>query len=636
MDSYRPGDNDPRQLRDYRGSDDNDSDLGIQIRGAANNRRASDSRPSSSSRRPYYDPDMPSRQRHDDYQGGYRNRSDDRYDNSYSSSSDYHGRNYHERGYARRDYYSRDGGGRRYESRGYAPHDYRDYAPHDYRDYHDFSEQDSYSEPQEPPASTGEEDVSHDSTEVPFLIIRRLKNTVDEALLSKGLEKLDLDDNEPEPPAMPAVPGGPPIVTPAAPPGATPGSLKRVFLIRDRLSEKSLSYGFAEYHTVSDAKAALAKAGQLADKCTIASKQVIVDFPHAGVFPISEPAKDPRFTFQLSNGSTHRYRDNRYYASAYEVNMKAPAPPKAPVVQAGAKAKTNTNKKRSTNSQALDTLDSDNSKRKKVKTSATQNLAIATLWGKKQAELNGEDGGEEAEDESDSNSNHPATSVNPPELDANLDSGIVKHDAEFQSFVAPAKNMGEGVLSCYLCYRNLKGLSTAEKHVRESDMHKQNFQDPEKLKLGFERMEKAGVGKNATIKVQQEPADSAEPARPEYRDRAKERREAEAKTGGKKVKVSLKEASQKKGAVENKPVAPSYGKGKKMLQNAGWEEGKGLGSGDGISAPIEQLSYAAGVGLGHESSKKGDAVEEAARSTRGGDFLEQTKNSARERFSRMG
>ncbi|KAF7187720.1 putative RNA-binding protein C57A7.13 [Pseudocercospora fuligena] len=614
MDSYRPGDNDP----------------GIQIRGAANNRRASDSRPTSSSRRPYNDPDMPSRQRYDDHQSGYRNRSDDRYDNSYSSSSDYHGRNYHERGHDRRDYYSRDGGGRRYESRGYAPRDYPDY-----HDYHDFSEQDPYSEPQEPPASTGEEDISYDGTALQFLLIRGLKNTVDEALLSKGLEKLDLDDNEPKPPAMPVVPGGPPIATPAAPPGATPGSLKRVFLIRDRLSEKSLSYGFAEYHTFSDAKAALAKAGQLADKCTIASKQIMVDFPHAGVFPISEQAKDPRFTFQLSNGTTHRYRDDRYYASAYEVNMKAPVPPKAPAVQADAKSKTN--KKRSTNAQALDTLDSDNSKRKKVKSSATQNLAIATLWGKKQAELNGEDGVEEAEDDSDSNSNHPTTSANPPNSGANLDFGIVKDDAELQSFVAPAKNMGEGVLSCYLCYTNLKPPVTAEKHVMGSKVHKQNSEDPEKLKLGFERMEKAGVGKDATIKIQREgPSESADAGKSEYRDRAKERRQAEAKMGGTKVKVSLKEASKKQGAVEDKPVAPSYGKGKKMLQNAGWEEGKGLGSGGGIAAPIEQSSYAAGVGLGHESSKKGDAIEEAARLTKGGDFLEQTKNVARERFSRMG
>ncbi|EME86583.1 uncharacterized protein MYCFIDRAFT_77572 [Pseudocercospora fijiensis CIRAD86] len=628
MDSYRPGDNDPRQLRDYRGSDDDDSDPGIQIRGAANNRRASDSRPPSPSRRPYNDPDMPSRQRYDEYQGGYRNRSDDRYDNSYSSSSDYQGRNYHGRGYTSRDYYNRNRGGRRYDPRGYQPREYPDY-----HEYHDFSEQDPYSELQEPPASTGEEDLSYDGTALQFLLIRGLKNTVDEALLSKGLEKLDVDDKEPKPTAMPVVPGGPPPAMPAAPPGATPGSLKRVFLVRDRLSEKSLSYGFAEYHTFSDAKAALAKARQLADKCTIASKRIKVDFPHSGVFPISEPAKDPRFTFQLSNGSTRRYRDDRYYASAYEVNMKAPASPKASVAQADVKAKTN--KKRSTTCQALDTLDSDSSKRKKVKSSATQNLAIATLWGKKQLELNGEDGDEEVEDESDSNSHHPATSVHPPDSSANLVSGTVKEAAEMQSFVAPAKNVGEDedVLSCYLCYRNLKGLHTAEKHVRESEMHKQNFQDPEKLKLGFERMKKAGVGKNATIKVQED--ESAEPAKPEYRDRAEERRQTAAKTGTK-VKVSLKAVSQKKGAVENKPVTPSYGKGKKMLQNAGWEEGKGLGSGDGIAAPIEQLSYAAGVGLGHESSKKGDAIEQAAKSTRGDDFLEQTKNVARERFSRMG
>jgi hypothetical protein len=73
-----------------------------------------------------------------------------------------------------------------------------------------------------------------------------------------------------------------------------------------------------------------------------------------------------------------------------------------------------------------------------------------------------------------------------------------------------------------------------------------------------------------------------------------------------------------------------------MLQKSGYVEGEGLGGvGEGITTPIGQNLYAAGVGLGHEGSKKGDAVEEAERLTKGGDFVEMTKESAKRRFESM-
>ncbi|KAK3080730.1 hypothetical protein LTR53_020514, partial [Teratosphaeriaceae sp. CCFEE 6253] len=79
-----------------------------------------------------------------------------------------------------------------------------------------------------------------------------------EDLFAKGLEKLYLD------------PGTTPAVGPQT--GAADGSLRRVLIVRDRITDKSMHYGFAEYHSISDATAALAKAEAMGEKCTIASK----------------------------------------------------------------------------------------------------------------------------------------------------------------------------------------------------------------------------------------------------------------------------------------------------------------------------------------------------------------------------
>lgn len=70
----------------------------------------------------------------------------------------------------------------------------------------------------------------------------------------------------------------------------------------------------------------------------------------------------------------------------------------------------------------------------------------------------------------------------------------------------------------------------------------------------------------------------------------------------------------------------------------GWSAGTALGAqGTGVTAPIPTEVYAQGVGLGAEGSKLGDAVEEAGRNTRNryDEFLEKTKQTARERYGRM-
>ncbi|GIZ38685.1 hypothetical protein CKM354_000209300 [Cercospora kikuchii] len=457
-----------------------------------------------------------------------------------------------------------------------------------------------------------------------------------EAVLHKGLEKLYQDelqapqDAAVPPPSLP--PGGEASVAallaslplkPLPLPGALPGSLKRVFVIRDRETDKSLSFGFAEYHTISDAKAALAKATTLGDKFTISSKKIEICYPHMGVFPVVVPGQfgsDGRYSFQ--RGSVmHEYHDKRYYASVQDVNPEPPTRPETPT-QSGNTKDTKNNKKRPRESAGISSLEGEGTT-KKVKIGEPKELGIVNLWQKKQAELRGE-----IAEKDDSR---------PPS------SGSEQHtteEAPQQSYVHQKTKGGKLQTTCYLCSSQLSADVTPAQHVAGSKKHLTLLQDEAKVKLAWERLAKFGITADQTVKVEVKVAEKTEPEKKEWRDRAKERRIQEAKAGTtEKVKVSLKDVKKKEGggaSAQQKPTKPSYGKGMAMLQKAGWAEGEGLGAGGGITAPIEQMSYNAGVGLGHEGAKRGDANEEAERATRGGDgWVEKTKDLARERFERM-
>ena len=123
----------------------------------------------------------------------------------------------------------------------------------------------------------------------------------------------------------------------------------------------------------------------------------------------------------------------------------------------------------------------------------------------------------------------------------------------------------------------------------------------------------------------------------EYRDRAKERRQAFG--ASKKISLPLKKsATQPEEASQNEP-APAPSKGASLLGKMGWSAGEGLGAqGTGMTAPIATDMYVQGVGLGAQGGKIGDAVDEAERNTKGGygEFLERTRDKAKERFQQMG
>lgn len=124
----------------------------------------------------------------------------------------------------------------------------------------------------------------------------------------------------------------------------------------------------------------------------------------------------------------------------------------------------------------------------------------------------------------------------------------------------------------------------------------------------------------------------------EYRDRAKERRQAFGTS--EKISLPLKkqpsQAEASKPEETEKPPAPS--KGASLLGKMGWSAGEGLGAqGTGRTQAIATDMYVQGVGLGAQGGRIGDAVDEAERNTKGGygEFLERTRDKAKERFEKM-
>lgn len=101
--------------------------------------------------------------------------------------------------------------------------------------------------------NSGDSDASPNGTPSQFLLIRGLEPTVTEDLLAKGVAKLYKPTRRSSPPessgskktnAKIASTTGDSNL------GAKEGSLRRVLLVRDRHSNESWRYGFAEFGTV--------------------------------------------------------------------------------------------------------------------------------------------------------------------------------------------------------------------------------------------------------------------------------------------------------------------------------------------------------------------------------------------------
>ncbi|KAI4272665.1 MAG: hypothetical protein LQ337_005148 [Flavoplaca oasis] len=478
---------------------------------------------------------------------------------------------------------------------------------------------------QPPSMNSGDSDASPNGTPSQFLLLRGLEPTVSEDLLAKGVSKLYKPSRRSTPPTASSSKKGISKVastTGDANLGAKEGSLRRVLLVRDRRSNESWRYGFAEFATVEEAQAAFVRFNSF-DKFTISSKPVTVDYVHAGVFVPVFSASDPdEFCFNpLGNTATKlAYWDKEAYVSQLAVSS-GPADLSSGAADGQVKSSADIAAAAAEGEGLLQSGKENDVKAKKRKAEATnaaaklKKTAPAHLqfWSNRHAELHGI----KSESSQDQNTDDPKSKKGSSGAAAEDNSNLT------ETFANPEKKC------CYLCSRQFKAEAEVNKHERLSQLHRDNLKNDQLVAQARAKMTKAGLSTTVTTQ-----GDGSE-----YRDRAKERRAAFG--GSKKISLPLKkQASQPENTESNvseQPPPPS--KGASLLGKMGWSAGEGLGAqGTGRTEAITTEMYMQGVGLGAQGGKIGDAVDEAGRNTVGGyaGFAERTRDKAKERFEKMG
>ena len=174
---------------------------------------------------------------------------------------------------------------------------------------------------------------------------------------------------------------------------------------------------------------------------------------------------------------------------------------------------------------------------------------------------------------------------------------------------------------CLLCVRQFRTEAEVNKHERLSKLHRDN--------LGNEEMKAKALDRIAKSKAKVDNGSA-------YRDRAKERRHTYNQPRRPVNEVFAVQSDAPASLTREQP--PVQSKGAALLGKMGWTAGEGLGAqGTGITAPVTTDLYVQGVGLGAQGGKLGDAIDEAQRNTSSGygEFLERTKDKAKERFHSM-
>jgi len=182
-----------------------------------------------------------------------------------------------------------------------------------------------------------------------------------------------------------------------------------------------------------------------------------------------------------------------------------------------------------------------------------------------------------------------------------------------------------------------------DKHERSRN-HKTALDEPEKIKAATQRLAK-----------QTQKTVSAEGGE-QYRDRAKERREAfnqpnrpalinpnpktqvEATTMTMTMTTSTTKANTATATPKSESKSESKSKGSAMLAKMGWTAGTGLGADNaGRTSIIETKAYQAGVGLGADGGDLGDAAALGERRTQNSyaDFVSTVQDKARARYEQL-
>ncbi|ORY55278.1 uncharacterized protein BCR38DRAFT_452611 [Pseudomassariella vexata] len=447
-----------------------------------------------------------------------------------------------------------------------------------------------------------------------FLVIRNLPSSVNEHVLATGIKKLYVtkDEESKQPSGTPAKLKSTAPIGNTSGLGAKPGSLIRVFIIRDKHSDASCRYGFAEFSQMEDARAIMAKFNA-SPQFTIASKTVSIAYIHSGVFiPYFKtvPDGESKFTFSATHNPSLRlsYWNPSVYASEFVIFNEAlyeEKPTEPPTAETTASAKESKKRK---------------AEKDLVAPSGKKVIAMAPQlqrWANKHAEL------------------HGASAKNPRKAGELGEKGTLVTGANKLGPAATATASAPATQSvsyadldrmcCLLCRRKFISEPSLRRHESLSDLHKTNLDDASLIKKAIKALKE--VGKEPTTN---------------YRDRAKERRQAHNQPNRPKPHLSRNNPA---AAKENDPSfqgaapsKPAISKGAGLLAKMGWSAGSGLGAeGEGRTNIIESTAYAPGVGLGAEGGKIGDAAEQAARATRNdyADFVAKAKDKARERYERM-
>ncbi|TDZ38670.1 RNA-binding protein 5 [Colletotrichum spinosum] len=512
---------------------------------------------------------------------------------------------------------------------------------------------------------TGESDAADTPSQI--LVFFPLASSVTEEVFAGGAAKLELAQKS----AVQKNSGDGPKLKSTAPTGdasgygAKPGSLHRIFLMRDHETNESFNFGFAEFWTIEDALAAQQKFKMMRE-FTIASKPVTVSTIHLGVFvpELREVTRNiERISFNpLFNPSLRvKYWEPHVFPSQKIINASPPG---------GGSA----------NDNKTDANDEKKSKKRKAEgalaSSAKKAVPMAgqmAFWQRRHDEIHegkrpaGSEGGDDRGPPKVALSGANAISTGPIKISlsgASLGSapapaaplpanttgsvaassvatstGAGSPDATVSSAPAVSYVDREKVccLICMMKYKSLDDLNTHEK----SRNHKNAVTDEEKVKAAKPRL--AARDKRIAKQGGEGQAKDGD-AGPQYRDRAKERREvfnqpAKPKLQPQHGKPPRRDDKVARPPKEKTPPPQQQSKGAGMLAKMGWDTGKGLGAkGEGRTEVIATHAYQEGVGLGAEGGNLGDAAELAQRKTKNSyaEYVNTVQDRARERYNKLG
>jgi len=309
-------------------------------------------------------------------------------------------------------------------------------------------------------ANNGDNDVAPEGSPSQFLLFRGLEPSVTEELLAKGVAKLYKPSNAGGQGQANSQKKGAKVASTTGDSnlGAREGSIRRVLLVRDRKSNESWRYGFAEFATVDDAQAALTRHNSF-EKFTISSKPVLASYIHAGVFvPVINPTPSTaRFTFSPLNKPSMKltYWDEDAYVTELTVSTD----------HSRGKSKTEQSE-----SQAKASKDADKMKKRKADIASSAGIKKVAVpshlqfWSDRHAELHGIQR-KEAEDQ------NVGENISNPEPKGASPTDLARPPNP--SYADLNRNC------CYLCMRQFKTSAEVNKHERLSQLHRDNMQNEE-------------------------------------------------------------------------------------------------------------------------------------------------------------